>query len=158
MKFTVPKPVILCIGTPKIVGDSLGPRVGDLLVRDYGVNAYVYGKTAFPVTGVNCKAYFAHIRTHHPDSLVIAVDACVGAESEVGKIKYSLDGLRAGSALGKLLGSFGDIGFLGVVAAKGEDNLRSLSSVNEGAVQALSEKIAKKIQNLIADLRLSYIF
>lgn len=158
MKITVPKPVILCIGTPRIVGDSLGPRVGDLLAEKYSVNAYVYGKTAFPVTGVNCRSYFAHIKTHHPNSLIVAVDACVGDESEVGKIKYSLDGLRAGSALGKFLGSFGDIGFLGVVAPRSEDNFRSLSAVSDRSVAELSDKIAKKIQNLIADLRLTYIF
>ena len=158
MKITVPKPVILCIGTPKVTGDSLGPRVGDLLANEYSVNAYVYGKTAFPVTGVNCKNYFAHIKTHHPNSLVVTVDACVGAENEVGKIKYSLDGLRAGSALGKLLDPFGDISFLGVIAPKTSDNLRSLSSVSEQAVDDLSQKIAKKIQNLLSDLRLTYIF
>lgn len=158
MKATISKPVIICIGTPKVVGDSLGPRVGDILIRRYGVNAYVYGKTSSPVTGVNCEKYFEHIRDRHKTSLIVAVDACLGKNEDVGKIKYSTSGLRAGSALGKDLGTFGDVGFLGVVAKGGEDNLRSLLDANEENVSILSEKIAEKIQNLISNLRLTYNF
>ncbi|MDE7349057.1 MAG: spore protease YyaC, partial [Clostridia bacterium] len=36
--------VFLCIGTTKIIGDSIGPKVGDRL-KENGVNAYVYGNT-----------------------------------------------------------------------------------------------------------------
>lgn len=158
MRITVPKPVIICIGTPKVTGDSLGPRVGDILIEEYGVDAYVYGRTSSPVTGLNCTKYFEHIRTHHAHSLVVAVDACLGKNADVGKIKYSLDGLRAGSALGKLLGKFGDVGFLGVVAPKSENNLGSLQNAASVDVEILSQKIAKKIQNLIENLRLTYKF
>lgn len=158
MRITVPKPVVICLGTPKVRGDSLGPRVGDILIEEYKLDAYVYGRTRSPVTGLNCNKYFEHIRTHHAQSLVVAVDACLGKSSDVGKIKYSLEGLRAGSALGKILGKFGDVGFLGVVAPKSEDNLGSLQNADDLAVDILSRKIAKKIQNLIENLRLSYIF
>ncbi len=41
--------VFLCIGTTKIIGDSVGPKVGDKL-KDLNVNAYVYGNTARQVT------------------------------------------------------------------------------------------------------------
>ena len=83
MKITVPKPVIICIGTPRVQGDSLGPKVGDLLITKYNIGAYVYGKTSSPVTGVNCERYFEHIKTHHSHSLVIAVDACLGKKNDV---------------------------------------------------------------------------
>ena len=69
------KPVIICIGTPQVCGDSLGPRVGDLLVEKYNVDAYVYGRSARPVNGVNFNRYVEHVKTHHPHSLIIAVDA-----------------------------------------------------------------------------------
>lgn len=136
----------------------MGPRVGDKLIEKYGVDAYVYGKTSSPVTGVNCGKYFEHIKTYHKQSLVVAVDACLGRDKDVGTIKYSVEGLKAGSALGKELGTIGDVGFLGVVAPCGDDNLRSLCSADEKGVEYLSEKIAKKIQNLISDLRLTYKF
>ena len=158
MSVQVPKPVIVCIGTPKVEGDSLGPRVGDLLVDRYKIDAYVYGRTTSPVTGVNCGEYFSHVRVRHAHSLVVAVDACLGKPVDVGKIKYVTAGLRAGSALGKQLGVFGDVGFLGVVGASGPDNLASLSRVRREDVDLLSVKIAYKIHNLIEHLRLTYIF
>jgi putative sporulation protein YyaC len=141
-----------------VAGDSLGPKVGDLLISKYSVDAYVYGKTSSPVTGLNCLRYFEHVRVHHGDSLVIAVDACLGNKNDVGKIKYSLDGLRAGSALDKKLGRIGDIGFLGVVAPKSANNMASLVSAQTESVDGLAEKIAEKIYNLTLNLRLTYIF
>ena len=158
MKIYIPKPVIVCIGTPKVCGDSLGPIVGDLLVDTYSVDGYVYGKTSSPVTGINCESYYKHVRTHHRNSIIIAVDACLGQAQDVGKIKYSLDGLRAGSALSKNISKFGDVSLLGIVAKKSNDNLSSLVNADKTLVNSLAQEIAKKIHNLILNLRLSYIF
>lgn len=158
MKITVPKPVIVCIGTPRVQGDSLGPKVGDLLIKRYNVNAYVYGKTSSPITGVNCERYFEHIKTHHSHSLVIAVDACLGKKNDVGTIKYSFDGLRAGSALNKKLGKIGNIGLLGIVAPSGKNNMDSLLRTTSDSIDTLASEIAKKIERLLADLRLTYNF
>ena len=46
----MPKPVILCIGTDKVPGDSLGPVVGDLLIMKYNIDAFVYGHAQSPST------------------------------------------------------------------------------------------------------------
>ena len=59
------KPVILCIGANNITGDSLGPAVGDLLIMEYNIDAYVYGHTARPINGLNYVDYVKHIETHH---------------------------------------------------------------------------------------------
>ena len=158
MEINIKKPVVVCIGTPKVIGDSLGPKVGDLLIDKYKINAYVYGRTSSPVTGVNCQKYYEHVRTHHAESIIIAVDACLGKQEDVGKIKYSLEGLRAGSALQRKFEKFGDIGFLGVVAVKQEDNFSALLAVNSKEIDDLADKIAQKIQNLTCNLRLSYNF
>ena len=158
MEMYIKKPVVVCIGTPKVTGDSLGPKVGDLLINKYNINAYVYGCTSSPVTGINCQKYYEHVKTHHSESIIIAVDACLGKSEDVGKIKYSLEGLRAGSALQKEFERFGDIGFLGVVAVKQENNFSALVNVSDEDVSRLADKIAKKIQNLTYNLRLSYNF
>lgn len=151
-------PVVLCVGTPKVSGDSLGPRVGDLLKNFYNVPAYVYGTTECPVTGLNFRSFSEHIRIFHPKSAIIAVDACLGKKEEVGKIKYGLQGLRAGTALKKELGKVGDVTFLGIVAESGKDNFRALSGVKNEAVGDLAEKIAAKIFLFCSLLRLDYRF
>ncbi len=154
-KFSFQKPVILCVGTTNVSGDSVGPKVGDHLLS-LGVNAYVYGKSSRPVNGINYERYVEFIKIHHPHSIVIAVDACLGKKNDVGQVKYSLSGLRAGAALKKDLTEFGDLTVLCVVAEKGEDNLRSLLLAEKEFVDALAEKTAAKIFTLVKDLRLNY--
>ena len=149
-------PVIICVGTPKVSGDSLGPRVGDRLKKTYDVPAYVYGTTASPVTGLNFRSYLEHVKIFHPNCFVIAVDACLGGKSEVGKVKYSLQGLRAGSALKKELGQVGDVAFLGIVAESGGDNFRALADADKKSVDELAEKIASKVFLFCSLLRLDY--
>lgn len=154
-KITFQKPVILCVGTVNVSGDSVGPKVGDNLIS-LGVNAYVYGKSSRPVNGINYERYVEFIKIHHPHSVVIAVDACLGKKTDVGRVKYSLSGLRAGAALKKDLTKFGDMTVLCVVAEKSENNLRSLLLAEKAFVDALAEKTAAKIYTLVKDLRLNY--
>ena len=149
-------PVIFCVGTPRVSGDSLGPRVGDRLKKTYDVPAYVYGTTESPVTGLNFRSYMEHVRAFHPHSMVIAVDACLGSKEEVGKVKYSLKGLRAGTALKKELGTVGDVAFLGIVGESGGDNFKELSGADKKTVEELAEKIASKIFLFCSLLRLDY--
>ena len=149
-KYVMALPVIVCIGSVGVVGDALGPLVGDLLRDKYQVPAYVYGGVKRPVNGVNYREYRAHLEKMHPKSLIIAVDACVGEAKDVGKIKYTVEGLKAGEALNKDLGVIGDIGVMGVVAPRSENNLRSLMSTPYSLVEKMSEKIAYKINSLLS--------
>lgn len=142
-------PVILCIGSNQVTGDALGPMVGDLLRNKYHAPAFVYGGLSRPVNGINYPDYYRFLKKKHPCSLIIAVDACVGDPSEVGKIKYSMQGLKAGEALNKKLPPVGDISVLGVVCARSKDNLRSLMECNLPFVANMSEKIAYNISRFI---------
>ena len=150
INFLMPLPVVLCIGSSQVIGDSLGPLVADLLREKYSVPAFVYGGTKFPVNGVNYQEYFSHLKKTHPRSLIIAVDACVGDESEIGKIKYTPQGLKAGEALKKNLPRVGDVGILGVVAERCSDNLLSLMRSPRSLVTNMSEKIAYNISRFLS--------
>lgn len=150
INFLMALPVILCIGSSQVIGDSLGPMVGDLLRERYRTPAYVYGGIKAPVNGINYHDYCFHLKKMHPDSLVIAVDACVGEEKDVGKIKYSAKGLKAGEALKKNLPRVGDIGILGVVAPRGSDNLFSLMNCSYSLIANMSERIAYNIFSFLS--------
>lgn len=144
-------PVILCIGSAQVMGDTLGPKVGDLLRTKYNTPAYVYGGIKHPVNGVNYYEYYRFLKRKHPKSLVIAVDACVGNPEDVGKIKYSACGLKAGEALSKNLPRIGDIGVLGVVCARCKDNLAALMACSPPLIANMSEKIAYNISRFISN-------
>lgn len=149
---SVKKPVIVCVGTTSVQGDSLGPKVGDILVKDYGIDAFVYGKSSLPVNGINYEKYLTHIKTHHPNNIIIAVDACLGSKEEVGNIKYTFDGLRAGAALNKKLDRIGHVTILGIVAEKSTNNLEALIKTSKSLVEEMSLRIAKKVLSLTCAL------
>ena len=86
-------PVILCIGSDLAIGDSLGPIVGTMLHRT-SFRAYLYGTLRSPVTAKEIKYLSAFLRETHPDSKIIAIDAAVGEESEIGLVKLSDQPLR----------------------------------------------------------------
>ena len=149
----MPLPVILCIGSSGVSGDSLGPLVGDLLRRRYNVKAFVYGCPERPVNGLNYTQYIEHIERVHHGSVVIAVDACVGSRDDVGKIKFSPSGLTAGGALNKNLRRFGDLGVLGVVAPRQQDNLSALMQVPFSFVDEMSRAAARGVVRILAALQ-----
>ncbi|MDE6373720.1 MAG: spore protease YyaC [Clostridia bacterium] len=80
-------PVIVCIGSDLSVGDSLGPVTGTKLKEKLrGLNVYVYGTLAKPITAHEVKYTNQFIKNTHPDSTVIAIDAAVGVAGDIGLI------------------------------------------------------------------------
>ena len=67
-------PIIVCIGSDLVLGDSLGPLVGTFL-RQKNVGAYVYGTLNQPITAKEVEYATKYLKILHPDSMVIAIDA-----------------------------------------------------------------------------------
>jgi putative sporulation protein YyaC len=149
-------PVVICIGSASVLGDSLGPLVGDLLRDKYNVKAYVYGGVRQPVNGINYGKYLQHIKQQHSESFVFAVDACVGDGKDIGKIKISTGGVTAGGALNKNFARVGDIGILGVVAERQNDNLSALMAVSYSTVDQMSAAIAKRLASVLVGFELLF--
>ena len=97
-------PVIVCIGSDLSVGDSLGPVTGTKLKEKLkGLNVYVYGTLAKPITAHEVKYTNQFIKNTHPDSTVIAIDAAVGVAGDIGLIRVAKRGLKPGSGANKRL-------------------------------------------------------
>lgn len=141
-------PVILCIGSDLAVGDSLGPVTGTLL-RRYGADGgFVYGTLQNPVTAKEVKYVNAFLRKTHPNSKIIAVDAAVGEESEVGLIKVIGGALRPGSGANKRLGKVGDVSVLGIVARKSAFSYSLLNLTRLNMVYSMAETVASALYSL----------
>ncbi len=141
--------VILCIGSDKISGDSLGPLVGGMLREKYKLPCPVYGTEKAPVNGVNLPEYREMLTLFHPNAAVIAVDAAIGLKAEVGKIKIRSGGIKAGGAIAAPHKALGSIGILGVVAEKCNNPLAALLETPFGLVEAVAEKIACAIASAV---------
>ena len=139
-------PVVLCIGSDLAVGDSLGPIAGTLLRRRMGnFRAYVYGTLQSPVTAKEVKYLQEFLKQTHPDSKIIAVDAAVGDESEIGLVKVTDSALRPGSGANKRLGKIGDVSLLGIIANKSAFSYSLLNLTRLNVVYNMAETVAKGI-------------
>lgn len=145
------KPVILCVGTQKVVGDSLGPCVGSLLVEKYKIKTIVYGLNDFNVNAKNLLISKQFVETMHRDRLVIAVDAALGKSEDIGQIQLAGNGLYPGSATNKNLPCVGDISLKGIVNRKGLDDMTTLLKTKVSEVSVMAEVIAKSLVLAIED-------
>lgn len=139
-------PVILCIGSDLAIGDSLGPVTGTLVrKRLKGSGAYVYGTLKNPVTAKEVKYINDFLRKTHPNAPVIAIDAAVGDDSDIGLIKVAGGALKPGSGANKRLGKVGDVSILGIVAGKSTFSYSVLNLTRLNLVYAMAEAISDAI-------------
>lgn len=150
-------PVILCIGSDLTVGDSLGPIVGTKVKEKLkGLNCYVYGTLAKPITAHEIKYMNQFIKLTHPHSQIIAVDAAVGCAGDIGLIKLSNQGIRPGSGANKKLGKIGDASIMGIIAEKTVFNFSMLSSTRLSMVYKMSDVISEGLSNYVIDRLTQY--
>ena len=143
-------PVIVCIGSDLAVGDSLGPIAGSMLkYKTQGLGVFVYGTLAAPVTAKEVKYLRTFLKETHPASQIIAVDAAVGAEGDIGLIKLTDRPLYPGAGANKKLGAVGDISIMGIVAEKSLANYGLLNTTRLNLVYTMSEIISEALSAVL---------
>jgi putative sporulation protein YyaC len=150
--------VVVCIGTDRYPGDSLGPMVGSRLLERLEGNRYVhiYGTLDKPVHALNMKRILAYITNRHSRAYIIAVDACLGQFYKIGTLQLVEEPLQPGASLNKQLCSIGDIHIKGIINNHGPLNHKvlehtSLTFVNEMAA-VISRILVKSSQEIIPRL------
>ncbi|MFC4619700.1 spore protease YyaC [Camelliibacillus cellulosilyticus] len=111
--------VIVCIGTDRSTGDSLGPLVGMNLEKHSQKKYYLYGTLDTPVHAVNLSAMLDDIHRKHNNAFIIAVDACLGRHNNVGLITVADGPVIPGAGVKKDLPPVGDIHITGIVNVSG---------------------------------------
>lgn len=143
-------PVVVCVGSDLAIGDSLGPITGSMLkYKTQGVDCFLYGTLAAPVTAKEIKYLRSFLRKTHPDSPVLAVDAAVGEKGDVGVIRITDSPLFPGAGANKQLGCLGDVSVLGIVAEKSLGNYSILNTTRLNLVYTMSEIISEGIAALL---------
>ncbi len=143
-------PVIVCIGSDLAIGDSLGPITGSMLkFKTQGLKAFVYGTLAAPVTAKEIRYMRTFLKETHKGSQVIAVDAAVGNEGDIGLVKLSDIPLHPGAGANKRLGALGDISVMGVVAEKSVSNYALLNTTRLNLVYTMAEMISDGVASLL---------
>ena len=137
-------PTVLCIGSDLSVGDSLGPVTGTMLKEQLsGLNCYVYGTLAKPITAHEVKYMNEFLRATHPDSPIIAIDAAVGIAGDIGLIKLTPTGIK--------LATVGDASVMGIVAEKSVFNYSLFSATRLNIIYKMASIIAEGVSSYILE-------
>ena len=147
-------PVVVCVGSDLAIGDSLGPIVGSMLkYKTQGLDFFLYGTLAAPVTAKEIKYMRSFLRKTHPDHPIIAVDAAVGEKGDIGLIRVTNSPLLPGAGANKQLGELGDVSILGIVAEKSVTNYGILNTTRLNLVYTMSEIISEGLSALLWNYR-----
>jgi|LSQX01.2.fsa_nt_gb putative sporulation protein YyaC len=141
--------VILCIGTDRSTGDSLGPLVGYRLSQYHTLGARVAGTLEHPVHARNLAETLSKIEDTVPDNFTIAIDACLGAVGHIGRIVIGEGPLKPGSGLNKELPETGDINITGIVNHSGWMDFMVLQNTRLGLVMKMAEIISDGLRHAL---------
>ncbi|SDM40969.1 spore protease YyaC [Sediminibacillus halophilus] len=144
--------VVVCIGTDRSTGDSLGPLTGTLLNEKANKRLSVYGTLSDPIHAVNLEEKMEMIEERHPKAFIIAIDACLGRTDSIGSIILSPGPLKPGAALKKPLPDVGDIHLTGVVNISGYMEFLVLQNTRLNIVMQMARKITDSLHLLDLEL------
>ena len=137
--------VILCIGTDRSTGDSLGPLIGYKLKEMNTVNFTIFGTLDRPVHAMNLDEYVNILQRFYRNDLVVAVDASVGHKEHIGYVTLGKGALKPGLGVSKELRAVGDFFITGIVGSCGNYDPLMLQSVRLSVVMNLADCISSSI-------------
>ncbi|WP_408955318.1 spore protease YyaC [Natroniella sp. ANB-PHB2] len=114
------KLAIICIGTDRSTGDSLGPLTGSKLSNfKLNNNIRIFGTLNSPIHATNLNDKLESINQKYPNSFIIAIDAGLGKSTSVGSICVNEGPLKPGSGVDKDLPEVGNMHITGLVNVSG---------------------------------------
>lgn len=134
--------VVVCIGTDRSTGDALGPLVGTTLMKAYNKKFDIYGNLENPVHAMNLKEITETIYTKHDKPFIIAIDACLGKVSNIGKVRMQEGPVRPGAGVNKDLNPIGDANITGIVNVGGFMEYLVLQNTRLHLVTKMAEVIS----------------
>ena len=134
--------VIVCIGTDRSTGDSLGPLIGTFLKEKDTAPFHVYGTLEHPIHAVNLEEKLREIKEVHFNPFIIAIDACLGRMKSVGYIQVGTGPVKPGAGVNKDLPEVGDIHITGIVNVSGFMEFFVLQNTRLNLVLNMAKTIA----------------
>lgn len=146
--------VVLCIGSDRVTGDSLGPLIGYKLEKfSFSHNIFfkkhttkkmhLYGTLDNPVHAMNLSEKIEIIKKKHPESPIIAIDASLGNTKYIGFITVGAGPLHPGTGVHKELPAVGDFFITGIVGTSGVFEHMTLQTTRLSTVMHLADTITQ---------------
>jgi len=135
--------IIICVGTDKCIGDSLGPIVGSML-KENGIPLAIYGTLDNPIHALNLSDKIDVIRKNHLGNL-IGIDACIGDVESIGNIQARDYPLHPGKGVGKSLPDIGETSIIGIVDGGDDFTIFTNRNIRLSLVVNMAKVITKAI-------------
>jgi putative sporulation protein YyaC len=145
------KITFLCIGTSKVIGDSIGPIVGTNLKSNLKQS-----KKITIIGDLNKNLHYENIKNISTNNLkqeaVIVIDSALSSKENIGKIIVQKNALKYGEGLKKKNGNIGDISIKAVVEKNTNNkfiNFYKLKKASAENVEIMANIISKGIAESI---------
>lgn len=140
---------VVCVGTDRSTGDSLGPLTGWHLAR-VGLNRVaIFGNLDEPVHAANLDSILKSLRNSPKKLYTIAVDACLGKSESVGFVSVNRGALYPGSGVNKVLPPVGHVHVTGIVNVGGCMEYLVLQNTRLSLVLKMADTIARALADAI---------
>ncbi|RUS47954.1 spore protease YyaC [Cohnella sp. AR92] len=140
---------IVCLGTDRSTGDSLGPLAGTVLSRYSSRRFHLYGTLENPVHARNLDDTLVRLHNEIERPYVVGIDACLGKSSSVGCILLGEGPIHPGAGVNKQLTPVGDAHLSAVVNVGGFMEYHVLQSTRLHVVMSMAELIAASLMNAV---------
>lgn len=137
--------VLLCIGSDRSTGDALGPITGSQLSKTCAKKFIIKGTLAHPVHAKNLSTIITDLQYTLANPFIIAIDACLGKSSNIGKIVVEEGPVKPGAGVNKELAPVGNCHITGIVNVGGFMEYMVLQNTRLHRVLLLSNTISQGI-------------
>ena len=148
--------VILCIGTNKLIGDSIGPVVGQKLKEEnIQEKICIYVDMKQTINFKNAKQVIEKIFKIYEKPFIITIDSALGKQTMINKIVVNKGIIRIGKSLGRSICYPSHITIKGVVGENKntfEDNIAILKTVQPKLIWELSNTMVEGIKQEIGKI------
>lgn len=141
--------VILCIGTDRATGDSLGPLIGHKLHHLNYDHIHVYGTLESPVHAKNLDGMISDIHEAYASPFIIAIDACLGKIEHIGYVGFGKGSIKPGAGVNKDLPEVGDLFVTGIVNFSGVMDMVILQNTRLHLVMKMADFITFAIKSAL---------
>ena len=143
--------IILCIGSDRSTGDSLGPLIGHKLKKYISSDIYVFGDLKQPVHAANLSYCFKTIYKTFDNPFIIAIDASLGKDEHIGFMTLGTGPLKPGLGVKKRLPEVGDIHITGIVNSSRNMEFSTLQTTRLSIIFQIADAIVLALRTFNDD-------
>lgn len=143
--------IIICIGSDRSTGDSLGPLIGHQFKNYVTPGLYLIGDLHEPVHAANLNYCMKSINKTFDNPYIIAIDASLGKEEHIGFMTLATGPLKPGLGVKKKLPEVGDIHITGIVNSSREMEFSTLQTTRLSIIFQIADAIVLALRTFNDD-------